>query len=115
MSFNGTVGECLHDFVTKSKACSKPIKTVLILVAMESEAQVFIDKFELKQQEIKQFPLSNIPSKQYNGSWNELKVVLVTNGRCDRFDCNNVRLICCMLMFLLVVVNFFMILLWLCC
>lgn len=76
---------------------------MLILIAMEQEAQMFIDAFGLKEEKAKKPPLSNIPSRQFHrfytpspdvgeggGDGQGVHVYVVTNGRDERFDCNNV-------------------------
>ena len=67
-----------------------PIRTVLILVAMAQEAEIFIATIGLQEQTTKTYPLCHLPCKVYEAEVSGLRVVLVTNGRCERFDCNNV-------------------------
>ena len=82
-------------------SANKVIRSLLILIAMEQEAADFIQHFGLVEQQIVQFPLSQIPSKQYYKRYNKsissnddsdewIDIYVVTNGRDERFDCNNV-------------------------
>ena len=66
------------------------IQKVLILVAMQEEAASFIKVYGLVENKSKQSPLCHIPSKVYTGTYENLSIWLVTNGRCERFKCNNV-------------------------
>lgn len=66
------------------------IQTVLLLVAMEAEAADFISAYDLREVTEKPALLQILPSRVYIAQVKGLKVVLVTNGRCSRFDCNNV-------------------------
>lgn len=74
------------------------IRSLLILIAMEQEAADFVQHFALVEQQMVQFPLAQIPAKQYHKRYVKnvdasdewIDIYVVTNGRDERFDCNNV-------------------------
>ena len=68
------------------------IKTVLVLIAMQAEAQPFIDKFQLVEETGGKF---SGPSKAFKGKAGSMTVIVVTNGMCPTYSCDNVSIRLC--------------------
>ncbi len=66
----------------------KPVKSVLIMIAMRAEAREFIEALGLKQ-EGNVFD-DKLPMMAYSGKVDNLSVVVVLNGIDKRFDVDNV-------------------------
>lgn len=58
---------------------SKPIKNVLVVIAMEAEAAPFVEYLSLKEDE--SFFPPQVPFKAFSGTYNECTVNVVTNGK----------------------------------
>ena len=69
---------------------STPIRTVLVLIAMEAEAQPFIEKMHLIEQP--SLPLTG-PCKAFMANVGNLTVIAVTNGKCSRYSVDNVSML----------------------
>ena len=64
----------------------KTITSVLILIAMEAEAQPLLDKLKLTKIDRPNFT----ESVMYEGVYNNMKIALITNGKSKRFGVDNV-------------------------
>jgi 5'-methylthioadenosine nucleosidase len=64
-----------------------PIASVLILIAMEAEAQPLLDKLKLAHVDTRPNFTECIP---YEGVYNNCKITLITNGKSKRFGVDNV-------------------------
>ncbi|CAM9560642.1 unnamed protein product [Discosporangium mesarthrocarpum] len=71
-----------------SDSHDKVIKNVVILVAMEAEANPMIKHLGLTEK-TDQFP-PKAPSKCFSGTYKESTVHVVTNGKCRRFGVDNI-------------------------
>lgn len=60
---------------------------MLVLIAMQAEAQPFIDKFQLVAETSVKF---SGPSKFFRGKVGKMTVIVVTNGTCPTYNCDNV-------------------------
>jgi nucleoside phosphorylase len=66
----------------------KPVKSILIMIAMRAEAREFIQALGLKQEE-HAFD-EKLPMRAYSGTVDSLSVVVVLNGVDKRFDVDDV-------------------------
>lgn len=65
----------------------KEISRVLVLIAMEAEARPLLDSLQLQKVDVK-IPFA--PFVVYNGDYNGKSLTVVTNGKCGRFNVDNV-------------------------
>lgn len=65
----------------------KEISRVLVLIAMEAEARPLLDHLQLKQVDVK-IPFA--PFLVYTGDYKGKTLTVVTNGKCGRFNVDNV-------------------------
>lgn len=64
------------------------INHILIVIAMEAEASPLIQHLNLKDEVISAFPAS--PHKTVTGFYKQVKITVVTNGKCSKFNVDNV-------------------------
>ncbi len=66
------------------------IKKVLILIAMEDEANPIIQEFGLSKSSLKLDDDLSSPCINYHGSFGLLELLLITNGKSEKHNCCNV-------------------------
>ena len=71
----------------KKQKYEQPIEHVLVLIAMEAEAQPLIDKLKLEKIETNDKVSEH---SEFQGKLKDCKITLITNGKSSRFGCDNV-------------------------
>lgn len=72
-----------------AQPASKPISTILFIVAMQAEALPLVESLKLQQDDGSLFPLG-VPWMRYHGSYEGLNISIVVPGKCLIFGVDNI-------------------------
>ncbi|KAJ8767574.1 hypothetical protein K2173_017918 [Erythroxylum novogranatense] len=76
----GENGDAAEEAMVGSDEECRPISSILIIIAMQTEAMPVVNKFELKEETDSLFP-SGVPWVRYHGTYKDLQIDLVWPGK----------------------------------